>query len=334
MNITTGPIIWASAENAIYVPLLLLGLFFVIYRARKLRSAVRLLAGKHAHKILPGFSVVRQRIKTVLLCVGLLTLFLTLLRPQWHMHEEKRAHEGRDLLVALDISRSMLANDCSPDRLSCAKEKIKQLISLLDCDRVGLILFSGSAFMQCPLTADRSAFRMFLDQIDVETISSGSTAVDQALREALDAFKRLPERKNKLLVVFTDGEDFSSNLAGIKRDAASIGMHVITVGVGTVQGAPIPIYDEQGNPAGHQRDDKGAVVISKVNEGILQNLAHDCGGVYVRGTQDSSDVVAVAGYVKSFEREKLAERSVAAAEEQYAYGAGISFICFAGAWLL
>ena len=100
----------------------------------------------------------------------------------------------------------------------------------LDAERVGLILFSGSAFVQCPLTADLSAFNLYLDQVDVETISSGSTAIDQALREALRAFNRVPERKNKLLVLFTDGEDFSSNLSSFKQEAQKENLRVFTIG--------------------------------------------------------------------------------------------------------
>lgn len=334
MSITTGSIMWASAGNSVYMPLFLLACFFVWYRHKKVTRTVRILAGVHVKEVMRNYSPRKQWLKSMVLCVGLLALFLALLQPQWQMEDEKRAQEGRDLLVALDISRSMLATDCVPDRLTCAKEKIKQLADALACERVGLILFSGSAFMQCPLTADYGAFSMLLDTVDVQTISSGTTALDQALRTALDVFKRMQERKNKLVVVFTDGEDFSSNLMGIKHEAAEVGMHVVTVGVGTTQGAPIPLYDEQGEPAGHQRDDKGAVVISKVNEGILQSLAHDCGGVYVRGTSDDQDVKKVVSYVQSFERERLAERSVSAAQEQFQWFAAFSFICFALAWLL
>src|SRR5207244_4500475 len=120
------------------------------------------------------FSPFKKTVKSIFLVLGITFLCIALLRPQWDKTEQKIAQEGRDLFIALDVSRSMLAKDCAPNRLECAKSKIKELVRNLSCERVGLILFSGSALVQCPLTSDYSAFHMFLDQVDVETISSGS----------------------------------------------------------------------------------------------------------------------------------------------------------------
>lgn len=334
MSITTGPIVWAAPYNIIFFPAVLLAWFFIIRRSKKVKRAIEVLSNKHAKTLFPQYSARRDRIKNVFMCLGVLALFFSLLRPQWRSEKETRQQEGRDLFFVLDISRSMLATDAQPDRLTVAKKKIAQLVAQLACERVGLILFSGSAFVQCPLTSDMNAFLMFLDQIDVETISSGSTALDQALAVAIDVFKRMPERKNKLAVIFTDGEDFSSNLASSKQEAQQLGMHIITASVGTAQGAPIPLYDGHGNQEGHQTDEKGNIVISRVNEGILRNLAADCGGVFVAHTADESDVNAIKKYVYSFERERLASSAVDAMQERYYYGVIMSFVCLALAWLL
>ncbi len=118
----------------------------------------------------------------------------------------------------------MLATDCQPNRLDYAKKKIKRLLSKLKCERVGLILFSGEAFVQCPLTTDYSAFHMYLDQVDAELISSVMTAIDKAIKQTLQSFSLQQGRKNKLLVLFTDGEDFSRNLTGVKRKAKREGL--------------------------------------------------------------------------------------------------------------
>ena len=168
-------------------------------------------------------------------------------------------------------------------------------------ERVGLLLFSGSAVVQCPLTSDYSAFYMFLDQVDTESIASGTTALDQALYKTIELFSASQSRKNKLVVICTDGEDFSSNLSAIKQKAQEIGLTIFTLGVATTEGAPIPLFNRFGEQIGHQKDEHGAVVISRLNEGILRNLALDAGGVYLHATQDATDIKTIAQKVELFE---------------------------------
>ena len=326
---------FGGLNNLKYIPLLLAACVLVVVRTRRLYHATgKLAAPAQAKKILFNFSRSRQLFKSFLWVVGFIFLFIALLQPRQKMQEQTIAQEGRDLFIALDISRSMLAADIKPNRLQAAKKKIRTLLKSLTCERVGLILFSGSTFVQCPLTNDYGAFYMFLDQIDVETISSGTTAIDQAIVRALQSFKSAPERKNKLLVLFTDGEDFSSNLAQVKTEAAQEGMHIFTIGVGTVDGAPIPLFDGKGVQVGHQKDAKGAIVISKLNEGILQNLADDSGGVYIKTTHDDADIKRLVKQVQKFEKEKFDDKKVALYEQKYNYCAAVSFACFALEWIL
>lgn len=327
-------IVWGAPEHLIFFPLLLISFVLLLYRFARVKAVLRTLAGPWIALLFRNFSIIKSSIKIILFIIGLFFLFLTLLRPQWGKKEEKVAQKGRDVFIALDISRSMLVQDCEPDRLACAKNKIKQLLTLLSAERVGLILFSGSAFVQCPLTADFSAFELFLDQVDVETISSGSTAIDQAIKITLDAYKRLPKRKNKLLILFTDGEDFSSDLSTVKIQAQKAGLNIFTVGVGTLEGAPIPLYNEAGVRIGHQKDNKNNIVISRLNEGILHTLAQDAGGSYVRFTKDATDTRLLVSQVQKFEKETLADKTYMRLEEQYPYFLLISFVCFAFEWLL
>ena len=328
-------IVWQSAENLWFAPLFFLVLFFIWRRVFRARAAVqRLSASAHRAELFFLFSHKKNILKALLLSLGTGMLFLVLLRPSWHEKEEVAEQHGRDLFIALDVSRSMLAQDCLPDRLSMAKKKIKQLVYELGCERVGLILFAGSAFVSCPLTADKGAFFMFLDAVDVSTISFGTTAIDQAVGVALDVFSSMPERKNKVLVLFTDGEDFSSNLSRMKTRAQTLGLHIFAIGVGTSQGAPIPLFDAQGKPAGHQRDKKGAVVMSRLNEGILRNLAVDSGGEYISLTTDDADIAVIARRVQQYEKEKLGDKKYASIEEQYPFFLLVSFICFALEWVL
>lgn len=305
-----------------------------IYRLRKITHVADALDATPDKRLLLHYSYIRKMIKLILFCISVASLALVLTRPQMDEVQASVAREGRDVLIALDISRSMLAQDLKPDRLSFAKEKIKLLLQQLKTDRVGLILFSGSTFVQCPLTDDIHAFLMFLNSIDAETISSGTTALDGAIKEAISLFEHMPERKSKLLVIFTDGEDFSSNLTATKKKAAAIGLHIVTVGVGTVQGAPIPLYDKSGKQTGHQSDAKGNVVISRMNEGILIRIAEDTGGIFVPISTDADDVQTIKKYINSYEKELLADRQIKQFQEQYQWLLLVSFFALACEWLL
>jgi len=335
MNNQLFGLTWASAQNVLYAPLVIILVLLVVWRAYRIMKVRDLLTSmKWQPQLLAHLSNVRIILKVVLLSIGLVVLFLALLRPATDRSEKLVEQKGRDLFIALDISRSMLATDCSPNRLEVAKAKIRKLLSLLSCERVGLILFSGSALVQCPLTTDYPAFFMFLNQVDVETISSGTTAIDQAIRKALEAFATAPERKTKLLVLFTDGEDFSSNLTGVKKRAAESGMHIFTLGVGTSEGAPIPLYDAQGKQSGHQLDKYGKVVISRLNEGILHTLANDSGGLYLHCTDDDAELKQLVQKITAFEKEKFDDTKMETLEDRYPYFLAVSFVCFALEWLL
>jgi Ca-activated chloride channel homolog len=314
---------------------LLLGVIaaFLSLRYHKRRKAQELLVGTH-FEFLRNHSARKQIIKSILFCIGFLFLCVALLRPQWDKSEETVMQEGRDLYIALDISRSMLATDCQPNRLQYAKEKIKRLIKKLSSERIGLILFSGSAFVQCPLTTDYSAFYLYLDAVDAELISSGSTALDQAVRQALTSFASVADRKNKLLVLFTDGEDFSSDLHGIKQEALNANLSIFTIGIGTPEGAPVPLFDQNGAIIGHQKDAKGGVVISRLSEHTLYSLCQDAGGQYIRATDTDDDIAAFVRAVEFFDKEQLSEQKISRYEDQYHYFLLISFVCFVLEWLL
>ncbi len=324
---------WGSLEYGWLFPVWVVAAVILLFRMHKKRAVARLLnANKHQ---LAFFSLAKVQLKTLLYIVGLFFLFIALLSPQWKRKEENVVQEGRDLLIALDISRSMLAQDIAPNRLEAAKEKIKQLINLCLCERVGLLLFSGASFLQCPLTTDYSAFLMFLNHVDVESISSGGTAIDQAIRQALTTYKSMPERKNKLLAIFTDGEDYSSNLAGLKNEAEQSGMHIFTVGIGTTEGAPIPLLDEKGSLIGHQKDERGSVVITRLNESLLKDLSEKVGGTFIKSVDHgNSDMIALWNAIQQFEKERMNEQRVSNYENQYPYFVLFSLLCFLLEWVL
>jgi Ca-activated chloride channel family protein len=336
MNMFSLPLHWGNPLiTVIAVPVVALLTLLVIVRfLRGTRMLARLVPHRQYAVQLRGYSAIKRWLKLFLYLIALWALVIALMRPQWHEATQTVEQEARDLLIALDISRSMLATDMQPDRLTFAKQKIKDLLRVLDAERVGLILFSGAAFLQCPLTEDEAACLMFLQQVDAETISSGTTSLEQAIKEALRVFKKMPERKNKLLLLITDGEDFSSGLVATKQEAAQMGLHIITMGVGTPEGAPIPLYDQDGKQKGHQLDDKGNVVITRMNPGILERVAQDTGGVFVQMVPGNEDIRNVVSFVRSFEKERLQDKQVKQFQEQYHYPLLVSLGALMLEWLL
>lgn len=311
------------------------------YRGVKTNRIVQLLAPfNNKLRLLMHFSYIKMISKLFLLSLGMLSLCIALLRPQWGTKQEQIKQQGRDLFIALDISRSMLAQDCNESKNSCesrlsyAKKKIKTLVNTLSSERVGLVLFSGSAFIQCPLTTDLSAFFLFLDSVDVETIASGATAMEKAITTVLDVYRTMPTKKNRLLVLFTDGEDFSSHLSAVQEQAHEEGLSIFACGIGSAQGAPIPLFNEKGNITGHQKDKQGNIVISKLHESDLQNLVHVIGGKYIRMTQDNADMITIAKEVSLFEKEQFDHLEHATQIDRYGWFIAIAFCCFLLEWVL
>lgn len=325
---------WETLENIKYFPLILIVFLFLIIRYKKSTKIITILSVKERKKeLFLNYSPFKKLLKIFLFLIGLLFLFLSLLSPTWDEKQQEFKQEGREIFIALDISRSMLAKDFSMSRLELSKKKIKTLLNLIDTDRISLILFSGTAFVQCPLTRDFAVFESFLDSVDVELISSGTTAIDQAINLVL---KKCLEnsKKNKLLLIFTDGEDFSSDLAGVKQRAQKDGLHIFSIGVATEQGAPIPLYDDKGKQIGNQLDKNGKIVITRLNEGILKALSTESGGCYVKITKNDDDTKEIIKKILEYEKESLGEKEIKYYEQKYPYFVAVSFLCFALDWLL
>jgi Ca-activated chloride channel homolog len=326
---------WAGIDRIIIVPVFILLIALCIKNYRRIKDSIKHLAHpQNLATIFKNFSLRKLFLKTLLLTIGICFLFLALLQPQWGKKEQIIKQEGRDVVIILDISRSMLAKDMKPTRLDFAKLKIRTLLSKLTCERVGLIVFSGSAFVQCPLTIDSAAFLTFLQNVDTEIISSGTTSLDKALTKALEVFEPATGRKNKLVILLTDGEDYSLNLNAAQSNAIKENLHVFALGIGTPEGAPIPKLDESGNSAGHETDEKGNIVLSALNEKLLQELCTQLHGHYVRATYDDSDADAVTALITGYEKESFEDRKLSLFEDQYPWFLGIAWFCLALEWIL
>ncbi len=320
---------WAAGYwLLILLPLVaLLGIQLLRHYLWQKRTASQLGTAQLKH-----FSLPKALIKAALRFFSLLFLVLAIARPQWGSKEQTIKQEGRDVLIALDISRSMLAQDNPPSRLEAAKKKIKQLIDRLTAERVSLMVFSGIAVVQCPFTTDTGAFLSFLDMADTEAVSSGTTALDKAIDLGIKTFKNMPDRKQRIMVLFTDGEDFSTDQE-VEQRAKEAGLHVFTVGVGTPEGAPIPLYNYRGVQQGHLKDN-GTTVITKLNEARLAKLAQQTNGKYVRLTSNDDDITTLVNQIHRFEKEQFDDKTFTAERDRYALFAGVSLLLLIIDWIL
>ncbi|HEX4264087.1 MAG TPA: VWA domain-containing protein [Verrucomicrobiae bacterium] len=229
--------------------------------------------------LITGVSSTRQKIRTGLLIGAVVFIIIALARPQWGYFEEEVAQRGLDIIVAVDTSKSMLASDIAPNRLTRAKLAAIGLMQQAKSDRLGVVAFAGSAFLECPLTFDNSAFQQSVDALDVHTISEGGSSLSEAIKTAAQAFK---EGDNyKVLVLFTDGEDNDTDAGAIQaaQSAAKDGMRIFTVGIGTAAGELLQNKDANGNLE-YIRDEQGNVVKSHLNEALLKQIAADADGSY------------------------------------------------------
>lgn len=294
-----------------YIGLAVTVVVWLVYILGKIRATrqLRLLADfRHFGLIIPGHSRAKSFIKMFIYSVAILFLSVCLFRPKWGKKPQEVVQESRNVMIALDMSRSMMAKDFLPNRLEFIKLKLRILLEKLGPERVGLILFSDKAFIHCPFTSDFNAFFSFLEQADPQTISSGGTDIAKALREAVSCFKNLPsEGSNKLLFLITDGEDFSPNVEESIKLAKANNLKVFTVGAATVNGAPVPILDKAGKEIGHEKS-KGGVVMTKLNEEFLRSMSDKLGGEFIRVTSSDADVEIIAKKIDAFEKERMGDR--------------------------
>jgi Ca-activated chloride channel family protein len=227
--------------------------------------------------LIAGVSSARQKIRAVLIIAAVVCFIFALARPQWGYFQEEIAQRGLDIVVAVDTSKSMLASDIAPNRLARAKLAALGLMQEAKSDRLGLVAFSGSAFLECPLTIDDAAFRQSVEALDVHTISEGGTSLSEAIDTAAKAFKE--DDNYKVLVLFTDGEDNDTGADDAAKSAAKDGLKIFTVGIGTAAGELLQYRGDNGTLQ-YVRDDQGNVVKSHLNEALLRQIATDAGGAY------------------------------------------------------
>ena len=244
-------------------------------------------------KLSPEKSVFKPILKLVVVLLALTCLIIGLVNPKIGTKLETVKREGIDIIFAIDVSKSMLAEDVAPSRLEKSKQLVSQIINNLGSDRIGIIAYSGSAFPVLPITTDYSVGKMFLQTMNPGMISAQGTSIDQAITLATTYIDK-KDKTNKLLIIITDGEDHSDSAEDAAKEAKKVGLKILTIGVGTEKGGTIPLK-RNGIVESFQRDQNNEVVITKRNSEVLKNIAKSAGGGYV----DGNSTKAVLDYVKN-----------------------------------
>jgi len=254
--------------------------------------------------------------RLLLLLLGMVALVLAMGRPQWGASEQEVRRKGIDLVMVVDVSRSMLAEDLPPSRLERARESIGDLLDRLPDQRVALVAFAGSAQVLCPLTLDHSAARIFLDILDPQLIPEPGTALAQAIREGRDLFDA-GQSKYKVMVLVTDGEDHDTEPMEQIAQAADEGIVIFSLGMGTIAGQPIPVRDESGTTVDYIRDDQGQVVTSRLDTAILEQAAGLTGGAFYLATAGGQELDRIAESIRDMDRKELSARLATRMEDRF-----------------
>jgi Ca-activated chloride channel family protein len=320
----------------IYVILALLPLLVIFYwlAFRMKKRALRRFGNLALmEKLALSFSPGKQRWKIVLLLLGILFLGFSLARPQLGTRLTLMKREGVDIVIAMDCSLSMMAEDFGRSRLAKAKQEVNGLIDRMRGDRVGLVVFAGVAFIQCPLTLDYSAAGMFLDIMDTDLIPQPGTAIGDAIRTSIKAFSQ-KERKYKVLILLTDGEDHESDPLGAAEEAAAEGIRIYAIGIGSAQGEPIPLRNRGGEVTGYKKDRKDNVVVSRLDETTLQKIALTTGGKYYHATSGEMELDKIYDEISKMEKKELEGKLMTQYEDRYQIFLLLSILCLTVEFLL
>ena len=252
----------------------------------------------------PYISFIRQRTKAILLMVGLTLVVFSLARLQFGTHQEMLKREGLDIVVALDLSNSMLARDMLPNRLEKAKQEILGIIDRLRGDRIGLVAFAGEAFTQCPLTLDYASARFLLAAMDQNSVSTQGTSLKAALETSTKMYDH-ETKKHKVMLLLTDGEDHEPGTIEAAEQARTAGVKIYTVGIGNPAGEPIPIVDRNNKQVGFKKDEKGEVIMTSLDEATLQKIALTTGGKYYHATAGEIELDRIFEEIAKLEKKEL-----------------------------
>lgn len=267
-------------------------------------------------QLMPEYAPGRLILKFILLMIAYAFLVIALADPQTGSKLEKVQRKGIDIMIALDVSNSMLAQDIKPDRLERSKQAISKLIDMLEGDRIGIVIFAGKAYMQLPITTDYSAAKLMLSTISNNSVPVQGTAIADAIELCMTAFNRTD--RNRAIVIITDGEDHQGDVLEQTDAAVKKGVPVYTIGMGLPDGAPIPVYE--GNvQVGYMKDRDGSTVMTKLDEAMLQRIAAVGNALYVRANNSETGLDKIFEEINKIQKSEIESKLYSDYEDRYQY---------------
>ena len=266
-------------------------------------------------RLAPNSSTFKAVLKLIFLLIGIIFLIISLVNPKMGTKLQTVKREGVDVVFALDVSKSMLAEDIAPNRLEKAKQIISKIIDRLGSDRVGIIIYAGNAYPLLPITTDHGAAKMFLQNANPDLVSSQGTAITEALNLAKTYYNN-DEQTNRFLIIISDGEDHQEETKQVAQNISNEGIKVYTIGVGTEKGGPIPMKIN-GSLIGYKKDNKGETVITKRKPDVLQGIADASNGNYIDGNKTDNPVKIIEKIISSAQKSEFETKQFSDYKDQF-----------------
>lgn len=302
------------------IPLLIL--IYIYYRSYRRRALGRIGDRALVRGLIPDASRMLPNLKFLLILLAFASLMIALANPEIGTKLVEVKRKGVEVILAVDVSNSMLAEDIKPNRLDRAKQATQKLINKLVNDRIGLIAFAGKAFLQLPLTTDYSAARLMVSTLNTDLVSSQGTAIGAAIDMACETFSKDVTR-SKVLIIITDGENFEDDALDAAKKAVAQGIKIYTIGMGSEQGAPIPVY--QGNQIVNYRKDRdGQTVITKMNPDMLSEIANTGNGKFIPSDNYDPDLAGILDEISGMEKSDFGTKMFSDYEDRFQIFLGIA----------
>lgn len=302
------------------IPVLIL--LYVLTRIWRKKALKKLGDVEIISQMMPMVSIGKPTLRFILFLIAILFLIFGLVNPQIGSKLEEIKREGSDIVICLDVSNSMMAEDFKPNRLVKAKQSIEKLIDKLHNDRIGIIVFAGDAYVQLPITTDYGAAKLFLESVDCGIVPVQGTVVSSAIELALKSFGT-EEGKNKSIIIISDGESHEDDAVAAAATAAEKGVVINTIGIGTPEGVPIPVYKNKVQ-AGFRKDREGNTVVTKLNENALQEIAAAGNGVYIRASQAEIGLLALLERINKLEKKTFDSKMYTDYEDRFQFFIAVS----------
>lgn len=288
---------------------------FVIVQVWKRHAQNKFAHHQILKRLSPNKSHFKPILKLIMLCLAFTCLTIAMVNPKVGTKLETVKRQGVDIVFAVDVSKSMLAEDIAPNRIEKSKQLVTQIINNLASDRIGIIAYAGKAVPQLPITTDYAAAKMFLQSMNTDMLSSQGTAINEAIQLARTYFND-EEQTNRVLIIISDGEDHSDLSQDIAETAAEEGIKIFTIGVGSLKGAPIPIK-QNGIVLNYKKDRSGETVVSKLNEEILRAIAEEANGQYINGLNTTEVVEAIRDILNKMDKKEFEAKEFAEYKDQF-----------------